>query len=271
MKFDAVKSALITGGSSGIGRAVAHRLASRGIRVFLVARDESRLDQAIAELEPYNIQCGRFAADVADAEQAAAAVAAAEREVGSLQLVLNAAGVVTPGYVLQCGAEDFARHMRINFMGTVHVNAAALPGMIERRAGWIANVSSVAGLKGVFGYAGYCASKFAVVGYSEALRAEMRQYRIGVSVLCPPDTRTPMLEQETPLRPVETQRLADMGNVLEPEAVADALVTGLRRGTFRIVPGLDAKIMCIADRLLPGLVDWMMERTVRKAQEQKKI
>ena len=80
-------------------------------------------------------------------------------------------------------------------MGVVHMVRAALPAMIARRDGWIANLSSAAGLKGVFGYAAYSASKFAVVGYSEALRSELVRHNIGVTVICPPDTRTPRLQQ----------------------------------------------------------------------------
>ncbi len=115
------------------------------------------------------------------------------RRHGPIDLLVNSAGAALPGYFDDLTIEDFSQQLEINYLGTVRVIKAVLPSMKARGKGWIANVSSLAGVKGVFGYTAYCGSKFAVTGFSERFRSELYRYGIGVSVLCPPDTRTPGL------------------------------------------------------------------------------
>ena len=267
------RRALITGGSSGIGAALARQLARRGASLFLVARHQARLDQTATALRDLGKQPGQkidvAVADVADPAQAANAVQQCEQRFGGIDLLINSAGITRPGYVEDMPLEAFRAQMDTNFMGVVHTVRAALPAMIARREGWIANLSSAAGLKGVFGYAAYSASKFAVVGYSEALRAELVRHNIGVTVICPPDTRTPMLEGETPLRPYETAYLAAKGKVLEPDQVASALLRGIERRKSLVVPGFDSKFLRFANGVAPDTLDWMFDGMIRSAQKQK--
>jgi len=264
------RRALITGGSSGIGAALAEALARRGAHVFLVARRAERLQETVAALR--KAAAGpeqRFefaAADVADAAQVAEAVKAGEERIGPIDLLINSAGITQPGYVEDVPIEAYRAQIDTNYMGTVHAVKALLPRMIPRRTGWIANVASIAGIKGVFGYAGYCASKFAVVGFSEALRTELVRHGIGVTVACPPDTRTPMLEAESKLRPYETAYLAAQGKVLEPGEVAAAVLRGIERRRFLVVTGFDSRFLRFANGVAPGAIDWMFDGMVRKAQ-----
>ena len=132
--------------------------------------------------------------------------------------------------------------------------------MKARGQGWIANISSVAGFKGVFGYTAYCGSKFAVTGFSEALKSELARHGIGVSLVCPPDTRTPGLDREEETKPEETKRLAASATVLEPDDVAKAIWAGLERSRFWIVPGREAGLFRHANRFVPSLVDWYLRR-----------
>jgi short-subunit dehydrogenase len=106
------------------------------------------------------------------------------------------------------------------------------------------------------------------LGFSEALRAELLRHRIGVTLVCPPDTRTPMLEAEAKLRPYETAYLAAQGKVLEPEQVAKAVLRGIERRKFLVVPGFDGQFLRFANGVAPGAIDWMFDGMVRKAQRQ---
>ncbi len=267
------KRALITGGSSGIGAAIAELLARQGAHVFLVARHKDRLEQAATALRALATEPAQkidtAVADVADPAQAADAVKQCEQRLGGIDLLINSAGITRPGYVEDMPLEAFRAQMDTNYMGVVHMVRAALPAMIVRREGWIANLSSAAGLKGVFGYAAYSASKFAVVGYSEALRSELVRHNIGVTVVCPPDTRTPMLAAETPQRPYETAYLAAKGKVLEPDQVARAVLRGIEKRKSRVVPGFDSKFLRFANGVAPGLLDSMFDGMIRSAQKQK--
>jgi 3-dehydrosphinganine reductase len=262
--------AFITGASSGIGAALARELVRRGAHVFLLARHAERLEQTAAllrELKKESAQnIDHASADVADAGQVAAAVKACEGRLGPIDLLINSAGITQPGYLEDMPLGSFRAQIDTNYMGTVHAVKALLPSLISRRAGWIVNISSAAGLKGIFGYAAYCASKFAVVGFSEVLRAELVRHRIGVTLVCPPDTRTPMLAAETPLRPPETAYLAAQGRVLQPERVSNEILRGIERGRFLVVPGFDSKFLRFANGVAPGAIDWILDGMIRKAQ-----
>ena len=271
-KYFLGRRALITGGSSGIGAAVAAELVRRGAHVFLLARHQARLEQTVDSLKGVaaaaDQKIGFAIADVSVATQVADAVRRAEQQMGPIDLLVNSAGITQPGYTEDLPLEAYRAQIDTNYMGTVHTVKALLPLLISRRAGWIVNLSSAAGLKGIFGYAGYCASKFAVVGFSEALRAELVRHGIGVTVVCPPDTRTPMLAAESPLRPPETAYLAAQGKVLEPGQVALAILRGIERRKSLVVPGFDSKFLRFANGVAPGAIDWMFDGMVRKAQRQ---
>ena len=123
---------------------------------------------------------------------------------------------------------------------------------------------------GVFGYTAYNASKFGVIGFSEALRGELKPFGIRVSVLCPPDTDTPGLHEENRTKPEETRQISAGARLMQPEQVAQALLQGLRKNRFMIIPGFDGKFTYYAKRLLPGLVSMVMDWDVRKVQKAKK-
>lgn len=135
----------------------------------------------------------------------------------------------------------------------------------EAKGGHIVNVSSKAGFLGVFGYTGYSAAKFAVLGFSQALRSEMKKYNITISVLCPPDTDTPMLEWEDKIKPKETRAVAGTAGVMSPDDVAKIMIDGMVKKKFIIVPGFNGKFVLYASRLAPSLVEWIMDRQIKKA------
>jgi 3-dehydrosphinganine reductase len=236
------KVALVTGGSSGIGLACARQLAARGARVWLLARDPGKLERALAEVRAAAVngyQCGTVRADLADLEQVQAAVAQVREQAGLPDLVINSAGITYPGYVQELDLEIFRSLMEVNYFGTVYVVKSLLPGMIERGSGYIVNVSSMASALAVTGYAAYSPTKWAVTAFTDTLRMEMKPFGVKVSVVLPPDTDTPQLAFEEPLKPPETRAIAGKLKLASPDSVARAIVEGVEHGRYLIMPGFD--------------------------------
>ena len=261
-KYRDPKSMLITGGSSGIGKAIAADAVRQGVKVFLIARDQDKLDATVHELRSLQEDCklATFSACVTDSAAIEAAVQTAESTHGPIDLLINSAGTAIPGYFEDISIEEFSQQLEINYLGTIRVIKSVLPSMKSRGQGWIVNVSSLAGVKGVFGYTAYCGSKFAVTGVTEALRAELYPHGIGVTLLCPPDTRTPGLAEEEATKPIETKRISETGALLEPEEVASALWKGLSNNRSLIVPGSKARLLYDVNRFAPSVIDRMLRR-----------
>src|SRR5512134_3471270 len=191
--------AFVVGASTGIGLATAEKLAARGDDVVIFARREGPLAEAARSLEarrrgPSQRLASR-ALDAADAARVAAVMDAVVAEAGAPDLLVNCAGGAVPNYFERIPVAQLETTLRQNLHTCWNTVQALVPHM-KGRGGQIVNVSSLAGLIGVFGYTDYCAAKFAVVGFSDALRWELAPHRIAVSVLCPPDVDTPGLAQE---------------------------------------------------------------------------
>ena len=260
------KCSIVTGGSSGLGKAIAELLTRRGANVFLIARREAQLKAACVELKQQaanpSQKLGYFSADVSELEAVKEAVKAAERECGPIAVLVNSAGISSGGYVEKIPISGIEAEIKINYLGTVYTVKQVVEGMIRRRNGWILNISSLAGLKGIFGYTGYSGSKFAVVGFSEALRSELRPYGIKVSVLCPPDVETPMLRADNKVKPLENLRISEGAKLMQPGDVARVALKELEKGTFIIIPNFSSKMFGFANRFVPSLVDRMLDKTI---------
>jgi len=148
------KVVLITGGSSGIGLAAAKQLAAAGSHVWLVARRLELLEPALKEVQAARREssqvCGIVSADVSDSQQARRIVETVTKSVGVPEVLINSAGISQPGYVQDLAPEVFERLMQVNYLGTVYVTGAALPGMMKRGSGHIINLSSATGFMGIF-------------------------------------------------------------------------------------------------------------------------
>jgi len=265
--------AIITGGSSGIGRATARLLTRRGANVSLIARRQELLDETVTELESQRQSpAQRFqarSADVTDWEQTQAAIAALTADGLPPDILVNAAGFAHPGYVEELPLEIFHQTMDVDFFGTLHPIKAVLPAMMERRSGHIVNFSSVAGFLGVFGYTAYGAAKFAVRGFSDVLRQEMKPHGIHVSVIFPPDTDTPQLHYENQFKPLETRRIAGAAQALKANQVAQALVRGIERRQAYILPSLDTKLYFLLSNGPTGLFRWYFNRVIAGARRER--
>lgn len=249
------KTVLITGGSSGIGLALGRLLAAQGAHVWLIARRREGLEAALEQVKAAAIRpeqrFGMVSADLSVPEQAFSAVEQVKGQAGVPDVVINSAGAAHPGYVQDLSAEIFRWMMAVNYFATAYVTKAVLPGMLARRSGHIINISSAAGFIGVFGYTAYGASKFAVAGFSEVLRAEMKQYGIRVSVVFPADTETPQLDYENQFKPPETKAISGTAKAMKPEQVARIILRQAAKGRFLIFPALDVQLIYWLNTRLP--------------------
>jgi len=266
------KVVYVVGGSMGIGLAIARRAAALGADLVIFARRKEPLVQATAAIEQARTRPGRpvthHQVDVADPAQVQEVMSVAVAESGAPDVLINCAGRARPDYFENISHERFADTMRVNLNGCWNTVSALVPHM-KRRGGYIVNTSSLAGLVGVFGYTDYCASKFALIGFSEALRSELKPHGITVSVLCPPDTRTPGFDEENKTKPRETHAVSAAARLLGPEQVADALIAGMAKKSFIIIPGVDGRFTFLAKRLLPGVVERIMDRQIRRARKRR--
>ena len=173
---------------------------------------------------------------------------------------------LTPNYFEEISYEQFDETMKINFYGIWHTTKKLVP-LIKEKGGYIVNVSSIAGFIGVFGFTDYSASKFAVLGFSEVLRSELKPFGIMVSVLCPPDTNTPALEVENKTKPKETRAISKNAGLMQPEDVAKTLIKGMQKKQPVIIPGFEGKMTYFAKRLAPSIVERIMDRTIKRIQK----
>ena len=266
------KIVYVVGGSSGIGFSIARMLASEGSHVMIFARDRDRLEHAseqIASCRTSKPQRFSFMQmDVSSKEEVEAVMSEAVSQFGVPEVLVNSAGVARPLRFENITYEQFDQTMKINLYGTRNTISALLPHM-KKLGGYIVNISSMSGLIGIFGYTDYSASKFALIGFSEALRSELGPYGITVSVLCPPDTDTPGLQEENKTKPEETRAIAAKAKLMHPDEVARALIKGMKKHRFLIIPNFEARMIFMGKRLFPSIVEFLMNRDIRKVQKRK--
>jgi 3-dehydrosphinganine reductase len=253
---------LITGGSSGIGLALAHRAAAAGARVSLVARDAGKLATARAAVGGATFTA---TADVAVEADVLAALAAAERAHGPVDVLIASAGMAQPGYFADVPTAVFERTMAVNYFGTLYALKAVVPAMRRRGRGAVLLVSSGAGLHGFFGYTPYSPTKFALRGLAESLRAELVDTGVHVMIVYPPDTDTPQLVEENRTKPIETKAITAGGGLWTADAVARVALEGLARKKFSITPGWPLTLLAWSHSVLAPLLRWSFDRTARRA------
>ena len=257
--------ALVTGGSSGIGYAIARRLAAKGMSVSLVARGEARLGEARDALvrEHPGAHVETISADLAVREQAERAVAQAVAALGPPSMVVTSAGIAIPGYFDEVPVDVFERTMAVNYLGTVYVVKAAVP-LMKAAGGHVVMISSGAGLIGLFGYTPYSPAKFALRGFAEALHAELRHGRVQVSIAFPPDTETPQLIEEEKTKPAETRMMTARAGLWSADAVAGRILKDVSRGAFAITPGFELTALYRFGSVLAPFVQWSWAKQVAR-------
>lgn len=256
---------VITGGSSGIGLAVARRLAERGAVLSLLARGSERLGAAAAELRASGAEVCTAAVDVADRAAVQRALADLEADSGPCEALITCAGLARPGHFLELEDEVFRTMMEVDYFGTLHCVRAVAPGMVARGSGSIVAVSSGAALMGVFGYTAYGPAKFAVRGLMEALRAELRPHGVHVACVYPPDVDTPQLADENRYKPAETFAISGTVKPMSADDVAAAVVRGIERRRFAIYPNTEMRLLATLAPPLAPVVNRYVDRKVRRA------
>lgn len=265
------KHVVITGGSSGIGLAVAREFAALGAAISLIARDRGKLDSAATSLRGLSSHVAAAAADVSDKAALDAAISELIGRQGPCDVLVTSAGVTFPGYFEQLDTSVFRQMMEIDYFGTLYPIQAVVPSMMARRAGSIVAISSTAGLVGVFGYTAYAASKFAVRGLLDSLRQEMAPYGIHVGVAYPPDTDTPMLAYENSFKPLETRKIAGTIRPVSAERVALSLVNGVRRRRRVITADALTALLYRMGGLIEPILAAGFNRKVRRARRERGV
>lgn len=264
-KYFNKKWVVLSGGSSGIGLAVAQQLAELGANLTLIARKKEPLEQAIAALKPANSD-QRFiaiSADISDRDKLYAALNQ-HSDVFSADIVINNAGISITNEFTSASEDEFITSMNINYFGALWLTRYYTNPLIKKGGGHIAFVSSIAGLLGAYGYGAYSSSKFALTGLAQTLRGELKQHNIKVSTIFPPDVATPMYDNEIKTRPEITNQLANK-NPLTAPYVANALLRGMAKGQAEIFPGTAARLMGLGIRTLPRITNFFVDRVVSNA------
>jgi NAD(P)-dependent dehydrogenase (short-subunit alcohol dehydrogenase family) len=244
------KKCLITGAASGIGRATAFAAAEKGAVLVLTDLDAARLESTVDELRAAGGEVALAApADVSDHEAVVALAGRAHEICGSLDVVMNVAGISTWGPVEELEHEDWRAQIDVNLMGPIHVIESFVPPMVEAgRGGHLVNVSSSAGLFGLPWHAAYSAAKFGLRGISEVLRFDLERHDIGVTLVCPGAVDTPLVgtvkiigvDREHP----SVRRMEDhfQRRAVSPERVAELIVDAVERNRYLVLTSRDIKV-----------------------------
>lgn len=250
---------LVTGASSGIGRAAAAEFARRGARVLAVARSAERLDRLSAELGGPS-RVAALPADVTDGPAMEALARGVIASHGAPDVVVANAGVGLDARFEHTTDEEMRALFEVNVFGVVRTVRPFLPSMIRRGSGRVLLVSSVVGLRGIPNYSAYCGSKFALHGMADALRAELHGTGVSVGVVCPSSTATEFGDR---IRRTEGPRQRRTRLAMHSaESVARALVRMARSGRRRMVLSAEGKLMLVASTIAPGLLDRLMARVL---------
>ena len=258
---------VVTGASSGIGEAIAIAFAEQGAKLVLTARDAERLDRVRARCESFGASALVHPADLTDQAQVQALAERVHAQHQAIDILINNAGVVMGGYCWEVEAADWRRLHEINVMGVVHGIGAFVPNMIARnRGGHIVNMASVSGYVGAPGMGTYSASKFAVLGLTESLRAELHRHRIGVTAICPGFVKTPIQEKVKLVGQLDSARSRARvardfeRSTLLPAMVAERSLKAIRRNEAIASIGREAFFSRTLKRWAPAL----LERSLRR-------
>jgi NAD(P)-dependent dehydrogenase (short-subunit alcohol dehydrogenase family) len=264
------RTAVVTGAAGGIGRAIAVSLARRGCHVALADINDAGLAETLALIAKPGLRVTHHHLDVADRDAVAAFPEIVKASHPSVDLLINNAGVALGGTFEQVSEEDFEWLFEINFWGVVRLTRAFLPALRASDDACIVNLSSIYGIIAPPGQTAYSASKFAVRGFSNALRHELQGTRIGVMVVHPGGVATSIAKSARVAKAVSAEEEArgreehDRLLRLPPETAGETIVRGIERRRVRVLVGSDAKVISLIERAVPvsygPILDWLRRR-----------
>lgn len=249
--------AIVTGASSGIGRAVALELGRHGADVVVVARRAERLNELAREIEQLGARAVAVAGDVTEPTTRQSAIDCAEDQFGGLDVLVNNAGIAGIGRFEDASRERLRRIFEVNVFALMELTRDAIPLLKRGNKPIVVNMGSIVGHIALPNFTEYSAAKFAVRGFSEALRAEMFPEGIDVLLVSPATVETEIWDrmiEDTGKTSWRARRGAT------PEFVARRTVQAIRRGRREVLPGTYPKVVHFANRLFPSVVAWVMER-----------
>jgi len=223
MEFEG-RTIVVTGGASGIGRATAEALAAAGARIFVGDRDEARADAACGQIREAGGEATPFALDVSDADSVTAFAGAVAARSERVHALVNVAGWGRWELFLENTPEYWEEVVQINYLGTLRVARAFLPGMVEAREGKVVNVASDAGRVGSLGETAYAGAKAGMIGFTKSLAREMARHRVNVNCVCPGPTDTPLFRALPEKMQGALERAIPFRRLAEPREVADAIL-----------------------------------------------
>jgi 3-dehydrosphinganine reductase len=254
----AVVRVLVTGGSEGIGFAVAAEAVRAGADVEIWARQEDKLKAACAKLNAIRVNAAHWRrVDVSDPLDVRTA---AEKYLahGPPDRLFHCAGFAVAAFLDDVADNDVEMMFAVNAMGSIYVARAIAPAMAARKSGAIVLTSSDLGFIGLFGWSVYAATKHAVVGFASSLRNELKPFGVSVQALCPPATQTPGFDRENETKPRSVRKAEQAGGVMSPEDVARTAWARAGRGGLHIIPNRTSRILFaltrVSLRLAHGLV-----------------
>ncbi len=251
------RTALITGASSGIGRESARQFARRGANLILVARRERLLEEVSSEIS--GVRVASYRCDVSERDQVSQMTASALAEFDNIDILVNNAGFAISGAVSEMSVEEMESQMRTNYFGMLYCTRGLLPHMLERGSGHIVNVASVAASFGLPGIAPYCASKFAMLGFSEGLRHELRGTGVGVTVVSPIMVRTEFFD-----RPCFDNVSPNPAASLSPQTVAKAVLRAAGSPRLEIVVPPPVRVAIWLKNTFPFVINPILGRTFKR-------
>ncbi|HEV7808532.1 MAG TPA: SDR family oxidoreductase [Solirubrobacteraceae bacterium] len=260
------RTVVITGASAGVGRATALAFARRGDRVALVARATDQLEATARDVRAAGGTPLALACDVADADAVEAAAAQAEAELGPIDVWVNGAMVAVLAFGWDVRADEFRRVTEVVYLGTVHGTLAALARMRARDRGVIVQIGSALSYRAIPLQASYCAAKFAVRGFTDSVRTELRHEGSGVCVTMVqlPGLNTPQFEWVRTRLPRKPRPVAP---VYQPEVAADAIEWASRHPRRELWVGSNTPLVIAGSQLAPWLADRYLARTNVDAQQ----
>lgn len=263
------RNVVVTGGSYGIGLEICRSFACRGANVFIIARNPERLSTAVEEIgrvAPPGRRVSGYPCDVSDRAAITRCIEEIARAQQGIDVLVNNAGTVVAGYFEDLSMQDFEAQVKTNFLGTVYATRAALPHLLSREESALVITSSLAGIKGVFGYSAYSPGKFALTGFAEVLRAELKSKGVQVTLLLPPDTDTPGYRRELKTQPPETGAVGGKAGLMQPQQVAERFIRSFIKGKFMVICGMSGRLLYRVNGITPGLTDRYMDYLVAREQ-----
>ena len=264
-------TAVITGATSGIGETLTYKLAEMGTELALIGRSQDKLKKLLDNLKSKypNIKASYHVIDLVNIDQIPKIAKEIVKKHPNVTLLINNAGIALNGTIEEVSMENFEQVLTVNFRSQVAFVKELLPTLKKTRGSQIANVSSLFGLIGPAGQSAYASSKFAVRGFSDVLRSELKPYRIGVTTVYPAGVKTKIASSSLSGDKINAQKAKQNNENFEkflkmtPERAADIIINGIRKRKTRVLIGSSAIILDILARLRPGSYGKVVEKIIK--------